>query len=1172
MLRLHTKLRRLKQKLQWWNWNVFGDVFKNKERAEAAVLEAEHIYDLDRSPENRANLKKATAELTLMLNIEEEFWKQKAACRWATDGERNSKFFHSLVKKKRCVNRIHSISHGDSVLTSAQEIKDSGINFFSKLLTDDMLSLLPVDESLFFAPQRDFTSVSTCPSVEEIKDACDIFEAVWDFFEGRSMPASFAATTLVLIPKVDFTTALTDFRPISLCNVTNKIITKLLTNRLTPHLPHIISPSQSGFVQGCLISDNILLAQEMVHSISVRCRNSNLILKLDMAKAYDRVQWRFLFRVLELMGFSVNLVDIIRRCVSSCQFSLLINGELTGYFTSFRGLGQGDPLLPTLFVLAADYFSRGLDALYSRCPGMFYSTKGGIPISHLAHADDVMICTSCHNFGLKKLRDFLDHYCRTSGQLISVHKSTFTVDRACSDGHLHTISRILSYLRNDLPIIYLGALLYKGWDRGSLFRTLLDRMHARISGWARTALAFGGRLALIRSTLSTMASHLVQRQPHWVAWETICRPVGEGGLGLRRLTDVIDASTYKLWFRFRAQDSLWARFLQNKYSRNRFPGSSVVSSLYSTVWKRMCRVRKRVQAQIFWRIGPSHVYFWHDHWFGDGPLSGIIDGGRLTSVRVEYYLVNGQWDRNKLAEDIPFEWIDRICSVPISGVSVDLPIWRASSNGKFFLTSAWALIRQQHTPTPLLRIFLGSCLTRTISIFLWRLLLQRLPVDLKLQSRGTSLASRCYCCPDPSIPVSSLVSQSVGSPFVELIDHIFVESPTAKRVWHHFFYLFGYTPAHTTHIPQILLYWQHFTLHTLTHHTHITTIVPCLILWFLWIARNDRNHKDIMVRASSIIYRVIQHIRILHQTNLLSADSWTGIPHVAESLGLYYRVRTPTLTPHRVVWLPPDPGWVKLNTDGARRASTQIAAIGGIIRGSDADAILAFHERISVSSSIAAELAALASGLRFVIQRQFTRVWIELDAEVTVRLLLHTDKGHWSLQSFLTAIRNSLSTLEYRIIHIYREGNTVADVLANLGCQTELALTFTTAEIPRPIQQMIRMDQLGYPSFRQQVGVIMDCLGLSRLDCLSNGAAHFAAVIPVSPIFGESISGLGCCGEANVELRRRASCTIRLWNNTDQYVAFKVSTKNPEKYFCSFSYGILLPGSSCHVKGFMNTL
>ncbi|XP_012833451.1 PREDICTED: uncharacterized protein LOC105954323 [Erythranthe guttata] len=324
------------------------------------------------------------------------------------------------------------------------------------------------------------------------------------------------------------------------------------------------------------------------------------------------------------MGFSANFVDIIRRCVSSCQFSLLINGELTGYFTSSLCLRQGDPLSPTLFVLAAEYFSRGLDALYSRCLS--------IPISHLAYADDVMIFTSCHNIGLKKLRDFLDHYCRTSGQLISVHKSTFTVDRACSDGHLRTISRILSYPRKDLPIIYLGAPLYKGRDWGSLLQTSLDRMRARISGWARTALAFGGRLALIRSTLSTMALHLVQviQPPQYIIqqieqcmarflWDLMVISAGLSGLLGRRFVGQLD--------------SLWARFLRNKYCRNWFPGSSVVSSLYSTVWKRMCRVRERVQAQIFWPIGPGHLYFWHDHWFGDGPLSGIIDGGRLTSVR-----------------------------------------------------------------------------------------------------------------------------------------------------------------------------------------------------------------------------------------------------------------------------------------------------------------------------------------------------------------------------------------------------------------------------------------------------------------------------------------------------------------------------------------------------------
>ena len=130
----------------------------------------------------------------------------------------------------------------------------------------------------------------------------DVYAEVVSLFCGEVLPKSISSTSIVLLPKVN-SQDFSQFRPISLCNFINKVVSKVLFDRLARVLPKIISPQQSGFVKERQISDNFLLAQELISGIRQSNRRGNVVLKLDMAKAYDKVSWLFLLPVLRWFGF-----------------------------------------------------------------------------------------------------------------------------------------------------------------------------------------------------------------------------------------------------------------------------------------------------------------------------------------------------------------------------------------------------------------------------------------------------------------------------------------------------------------------------------------------------------------------------------------------------------------------------------------------------------------------------------------------------------------------------------------------------------------------------------------------------------------------------------------------------------------------------------------------------
>ena len=250
--------------------------------------------------------------------------------------------------------------------------------------------------------------------------------AIQAFFHSGSLLKAFNHAFITLIPKLPNPEEVSHFRPISLCNVFYKIISKVLVNRLKPIMDSIITPFQNAFIKGRNITDNILLAHEIIDVVGKkrRKRDSYGVLKIDMSKAYDRVNWNFLKAVLTVMRFDPKWIRWIMECVTTVEYTLLINGSMTRSFKPSQGLRQGDPLSPYLFLMCANILSISLthaEAL-KKIRGIKVG-KNGLVFSHLLFADDSLLFFRKDKNSVQNLQSILEWYCSISGQSINLAKS-----------------------------------------------------------------------------------------------------------------------------------------------------------------------------------------------------------------------------------------------------------------------------------------------------------------------------------------------------------------------------------------------------------------------------------------------------------------------------------------------------------------------------------------------------------------------------------------------------------------------------------------------------------------------------------------------------------------------------------------------------------------------------
>jgi hypothetical protein len=391
----------------------------------------------------------------------------------------------------------------------------------------------------------------------------DVIRGVKNFLSGSHMPEGWNKTVVVLIPKVNNPERIKDLRPISLCNVIYKMASKVLANRLKLILPEIISLNQSAFVPGRLITDNVLLAYEFTHFMQNKRSGaeSYAAIKLDMSKAYDRVEWEFLRRMMEKMGFHAGWINIIMKCIGTVSYRVMINGELTDVINPGRGLRQGDPLSPYLFFICAEGFSALLNN--AEQVGHLSGVKvcnNAPSINHLLFADDSLLLLKSDERSASHLRNILQLYEDCSGQMINKEKSSIMFSRNAGGERKALFKANLGISVEALNEKYLGLPVYMGRLKAWTFSYIKDLIWSRIQCWMMRLLSKAGKEVLIKAVAQAMPTYAMscfdltkglcdeistmisrywwanqenERKMHWLSWETVCSRK-EKGAGVSR--------------------------------------------------------------------------------------------------------------------------------------------------------------------------------------------------------------------------------------------------------------------------------------------------------------------------------------------------------------------------------------------------------------------------------------------------------------------------------------------------------------------------------------------------------------------------------------------------------------------------------------------------------------
>lgn len=870
IVRLDYKLRNLARELRSWSARRIGIIREQLLMARTIILKLDQASDARALTESERSLRADLKQKCLGLSsLDRTIARQRSRVRFLAEGDANTKYFHLLARGRRRKNAITRL-RGQTGYTSDQTAMEQAIHehfmgvfgtaghtegtidFHALGIQQQDLSLLeqPVTEAEVWNAIQDMPA-DRAPGPDGYTGA--FYKSSWAVIKQDIMAAINATlfgdcrafgrlngALIALLPKAADACEPGHYRPITMVHSLGKLISKILALRMAPKMKDLISPNQNAFIRGRSIHDNYKFVQRAAVMLRKK-RAPKILLKLDIAKAFDTVQWPFILEVLQAMGFGDRWRRWITTLLSTSTSRILLNGKPGSPIQHRRGVRQGDSLSPLLFICAMEILGRLFQAAKEH--GVLRSSsRDGVHFQCSLYADDAILFAHPDANEAMAIKGILQIFEEASGLKTNMAKCSITNIFGAEDA-IQEIQQILGCQIKPFPIRYLGLPLSTSRLPKDQVRQTVDAVARRIPASHGPLMAKSGRLVWVKSVLTAIPIYcmIADGLPPWaraeidsicrrflwcgkdgdvrgkcmVAWRTCTRPKELGGLGIPDLKLVNTAFEAKwLWLQKTDSARAWAAL----------------------------PLKQSSEAIAFFRASTHTIVgngrdtlFWLDSWIGGvsirtmaPTLMQFVPKRVANSLTVAEALPDRRWVRT-ISGGVTVPATAEYLQVwhAISGIVLnensDRMVWRWSSDGRYSVRSAYQALQLGSHPIPgCVRVWEIWAPLR-VKMFLWLALRRRHWTAERRRRHGLEAHDDCFMCDQHA----------------ETLDHIIVHCPFARQLWTEITSALGVTlqqqPTGT-----MLEWWVTWRELWPQLHRKGADSLFALVAWELWKERNAR--------------------------------------------------------------------------------------------------------------------------------------------------------------------------------------------------------------------------------------------------------------------------------------------------------------------------------------------